>query len=291
MYHRFSADTKVLVWQCEHIRKYYQPLTLSSFVEKLRSSDSFPTNSLVITVDDGYRDFLLYGYPVFRHFDIPCTVYLVSDFLDGELWLWWNQMEFAFRNSDRTSLTFELAGQEVAVTFQSVEQRVDTGRRIADAMTEIDDKERLRLLKLIPELLEVAIPNTAPAEWAPLQWNEVRELARNGVDFGAHTRSHPVLSRINDPDKQRQEIEGSKLRIEQELGKPVRHFCYPNGRISDFNDESVAIVKSSGFETATTTERGLNFAGSQPFLLRRLGVEPTIPSHYFAELLAGARKE
>ena len=63
------------------------------------------------------------------------------------------------------------------------------------------------------------------------------------------------------------------------------------GLESDFDATTVELVRQCGFQTATTTERGLNFPGSQPLLLRRLGVEPTLPKNYFIELLAGARKQ
>src|SRR4030095_6357518 len=122
MYHRFGPQTDALAWQCEYIVKHYRPLSLDSYAELQKSGQPIPQNSLAITVDDGYRDFLLYAYPVFRKFEIPCTVYLVSDFLDGKLWLWWNQLEYAFRNSRRDSLTFELDGRAFTVSFNGVEE-------------------------------------------------------------------------------------------------------------------------------------------------------------------------
>jgi peptidoglycan/xylan/chitin deacetylase (PgdA/CDA1 family) len=242
-------------------------------------------------VDDGYRDFLLYGFPVFRAFDIPCTVYLVSDFLDQKLWLWWDQLAFAFRHTKRDSLTFTLNHDELSFQLRDQAQREALGADIANRLTQVTNSERVRLVKLIPELLEVEIPTTPPAEFEALKWEEVRELAKDGVAFGAHTVTHPILSRLSDSQHQRAEIEGSKRRIEQELDQPVEHFCYPNGLYDDFDEETVELVKRAGFKTATTTERGLNFRGSRPYTLLRLGTDPELPRNYFTELLAGARKQ
>jgi peptidoglycan/xylan/chitin deacetylase (PgdA/CDA1 family) len=118
----------------------------------------------------------------------------------------------------------------------------------------------------------------------------VRDLARNGVEFGAHTKTHPILSSIHDSKELQTEIKESKQRVEQELGKPVIHFCYPNGLSSDFNAETLELVKDAGFLSAVTTEPGLNFAGARLLMLRRIGVDPTLPKDYFAELLSGLRK-
>ena len=92
MYHQFSPDRKTLAEQCEHMRRYYQPVSLTSISESLETGRPLPPNSIAITVDDGYRDFFLHAYPVFLEYQIPATVFLVSDFLDEKLWLWWDQI-------------------------------------------------------------------------------------------------------------------------------------------------------------------------------------------------------
>jgi peptidoglycan/xylan/chitin deacetylase (PgdA/CDA1 family) len=290
MYHRFSEDVKGLEWQCEHIQRNYHPISLDSYGAAISKGEKVRPDSLIVTVDDGYRDFL-YASPIFARFDIPATVYLVSDFIDGKIWLWWNQLEYAFQHSTRNALSLSLGENKIAVSLDGPEQRLSTCRHIADAMTRVEDSERLRLLKKIPELLAVSIPSEPPPQWAPLEWSEIRELTQQGVSFGAHTKTHPILSRVVEPGKQREEIFQSKLRIEQQLGLDVRHFCYPNGSYTDFDDHSIELVRRSGYQTATTTERGLNFPACQPLLLRRLGVEPNYPRNYFAELLAGARSQ
>ena len=289
MYHRFPEDTKHLEWQCNHIRKHYKPVGLDEWTND--AVEAADPNSLIVTVDDGYRDFLLYGFPVFCAYEIPCTVYLVSDFLDGKLWLWWDQLTYAFRQTKRTSLTFTLNSEELSFRFPNPTDRETLSADIAIRLTRVEDPERLRIIKLIPELLEVDISASPPTDYEPLKWDEARQLAKDGVVFGAHTVTHPILSRITDSQKKRAEIEGSKLKIQLELDQPVQHFCYPNGLNDDFDEETVTIVQKAGFKTATTTERGLNFRGSRPFELRRLGIDPDLPRDYFTELLAGARKQ
>ena len=69
-------------------------------------------------------------------------------------------------------------------------------------------------------------------------------------------------------------IVGSKARIDRELGRPTRHFCYPNG---DVNGTVLEVVKKAGFEMAVTTRSGMNAPGEDPYLLKRLSVEPGLP--------------
>lgn len=68
-----------------------------------------------------------------------------------------------------------------------------------------------------------------------LSVNEIRELAANGFTIGAHTVTHPHLTRLP-LEEARREIEESQIQLEQITGRPVRHFAYPHG------DHSVGIL-------------------------------------------------
>ena len=73
MYHRFS-DRDALVTQCAHIRANYQPVSLTQAADWLLCGGGWPDNAIVVTVDDGYRDFYEVAYPVFREYGIPAVV-------------------------------------------------------------------------------------------------------------------------------------------------------------------------------------------------------------------------
>lgn len=290
MYHRFAADTTGLREQCEHIRNHYQPITLSSLAESLIEQKPLPHNALTVTVDDGYRDFFTNAFPVLHEYGIPATVFLVTDFLDRNLWLWWNQIEYAFRQTSKDTLDLDLSDYgSRRFSFHAAEEKDKIWIEVAELLTTVDNSRRLEALEQIFSSLDVDIPSSPPAEWTALSWEEVGQMARKGIEFGAHTRTHPILAQIDNQTIVQDEIEGSKIRIEEQLGMPIKHFCYPNGGRADFNDETIAIVKKCGFQTAVTTERGMISDNADPFLLRRIGVEPYGNTPYFRELLAGIR--
>ena len=65
-----------------------------------------------------------------------------------------------------------------------------------------------------------------------LSWREIREMHGYGLEFGAHTLTHPDLTRL--PSNQVEyEIRDSKAVIEEALGVPVPSFAYPYGRYDD----------------------------------------------------------
>jgi peptidoglycan/xylan/chitin deacetylase (PgdA/CDA1 family) len=99
----------------------------------------------------------------------------------------------------------------------------------------------------------------------PLRWSEVREMARHGVEFGAHTISHRSLTALDDTELA-QEIQGSRALIAEHGGVDSNTFCYPRGH---FDERVKAAVRSAGFRLACTTMPGCVTADTHPFSLRR----------------------
>jgi peptidoglycan/xylan/chitin deacetylase (PgdA/CDA1 family) len=84
----------------------------------------------------------------------------------------------------------------------------------------------------------------------------VINLDRQGMEIGAHTVTHPILTSLDDAAA-RAEIRTSKEQLEALIGKPVRLFAYPNGKVGmDFDARHVAMVREAGFDAAFTTAVG-----------------------------------
>jgi peptidoglycan/xylan/chitin deacetylase (PgdA/CDA1 family) len=84
----------------------------------------------------------------------------------------------------------------------------------------------------------------------PLEWAQVRDMRKAGMEIGAHTFSHPNLARLS---RQAVEVElkRSKDIIEQHLGEPVTLMAYPFGKPGrHFRDETAQIAAASGFKYA-----------------------------------------
>lgn len=291
MYHQFPADTAGLRAQCEHIRRYYAPVTMAEVAQALDRREALAPHAVAVTIDDGFRDFLLNGFPIFQEFGIFPTVFLVSDFLDRRCWPWWKEIEYAIENTEHGVLEGELENKPFSFAVITAAEKARALEHIVESLKRVSNDARERNQKEIVQRLGITLPAELPQDSEPLAWEEVRQLAGKGVEFGAHTRTHPILSSISDEAQLHEEITGSKRRIEEELRSPVVHFCYPNGRPEDIGPQALELTRNGGFRTAVTTAGGMNLpAKADPFLLRRLGVTPSMPDFYFAELLSGVRK-
>ena len=94
---------------------------------------------------------------------------------------------------------------------------------------------------------------------------QVREWLAAGHDIGSHTLTHPYLTRLP-PQRTREEIASSRKKLEDLFGRPIRHFCYPYG---DWNESVRDLVIAAGYQTACTTNPGVNTSADSPFALKR----------------------
>ena len=116
--------------------------------------------------------------------------------------------------------------------------------------------------------------------------SQVREWLAAGQEIGAHTRTHPWLTKIPKAAA-REEIFASKKSLEDRFGIRVDHFCYPYG---DWNEEVRDQVIAAGYLTACTTQTGVNAPGSPPYELRRFTARyPTRNLETFWSRLRGRR--
>lgn len=100
---------------------------------------------------------------------------------------------------------------------------------------------------------------------AMLAWNEIREMYREGIDFGAHTLTHPHLPRLTFEEMEK-EIRESKNRIETVLNAPVTAFAYPYGRY-DFHSREIV---RRYFDCACSDRLGLVSMNSDRYALERI---------------------
>ena len=119
----------------------------------------------------------------------------------------------------------------------------------------LPDAERLAALRDLSSAADVPIPTTPPPEFQVLSWTDLCSAEKPGVRFGAHSLTHPILSRCDDAHS-RFEIVQSVARVAAELTNPSTVFCYPNGRGSDFGEREIAAVRDSGVKAAVSSMAG-----------------------------------
>jgi peptidoglycan/xylan/chitin deacetylase (PgdA/CDA1 family) len=271
MYHRVNNEaddifegvpTKEFAAQMEGLNRYYTVLPLEELVERALVGD-VPPNSVAVTFDDGYRDNYEHAFPILKQYGIPATIFLTTGVIGRPGILWHDVVFELFRRTAVTSV--EIEGRHYPLLSRpDRQQSLFTALKI---LRRLSPQERNEHIARMAASLDVSIGS----DYGPkmLTWEQVGEMTRAGVTFGAHTVSHPILSRMP-LDKAIQEIETSKSTIEHKLGRKVRSFAYPNGSREDFTEALKGSLKEAGFRCAVTTMWGINGRSTDPFELRRM---------------------
>jgi peptidoglycan/xylan/chitin deacetylase (PgdA/CDA1 family) len=108
-----------------------------------------------------------------------------------------------------------------------------------------------------------------------MTWEQVRDLASRGFDIGAHTQTHIDMGHES-ADVIAAELAGSRLALEQALGREVRLFAYPFGGPENITETARTLVRDAGFTCCLSCDSGTNPVLPNPFYLRRLPI-----SHWY----------
>jgi hypothetical protein len=155
------------------------------------------------------------------------------------------------------------------VELTDPERRRRTGRLLRGALKLVPDDERRALLADLAQQAGVDATEAPSAPYRALEPAQVEQLAAEGVQFGAHTVTHPILSRCS-AAVARWEITESVRTVQALVGRPVTTFAYPNGAPHDFSAREVALLGALGVPVAVTTSRGRVAVHADPLRLPRL---------------------
>lgn len=249
--------------QIVYLREKYEVMSLPELIERIRSEKALPKRGAVITFDDGYRNTYTYAYPILRKYNTPATVFLTTGYIGTDNLFWWDKVAQIVKNATFTKLELEEVGEYSVVILN---QRLKATRQIIKCLKVLPEETRNQLLQRMEAF--ATDPLVALNEAATLSWDQIEEMSHHNITFGAHTVTHPILTKISS-EQANYEIYQSKKDIEEHLNKPVNLFCYPNGERGDFNEETKQLLRHSGFDSAVSLIPGMNTTRTDLYELRR----------------------
>jgi peptidoglycan/xylan/chitin deacetylase (PgdA/CDA1 family) len=270
-------EPRVFAAQMRFIKKHYRVVPLGQLCSELQEA-RLVKPTLAITFDDGYRDLYTHAFPVLQKYQIPATIYLIGRSMETGEAPWYDRIFAALSAAEGPALEVHL-GSPCRFTLSSPAARAAAAWEIVCYLRSIPDSER----RVWCADFEARVPvPERELQDRMLNWKQVREMQRGGVNFGAHTMTHPSVSRLS-PSVMENEFKFSRQVLEQGLGGYVQDFAYPFGKPSDCGAVAEGYLLRSGYRSAVTTTAGTNTIGANLMALRRLqiGDDPSIPSFAF----------
>lgn len=255
-----SASPALFERHLRYLARFYHPIGAAELLAALGGRHALPRGAVLVTFDDGYRDFQEIAWPLLKRYQVPAVLFVPTAFADDpDRIFWWDALWQVLARTGRDRVA--LAGHP-SLSLASPGDRVAASRTVAEWLKTLTPSGRSAALDALIEQHEVR-PEPTPAV---LSWAELRRLADDGVTVAAHGRTHELLDQIEGPALAR-EVAGCRDDLVRELGACPPLFAYPNG---NFNRRSLEALDAAGFRAGFTAAHGLNRRpAADPLLLRR----------------------
>lgn len=276
---------KHLIW----LKTHFTILPLSYIIERHQEHKGIPEAACAITFDDGYENLYSHAFPVLKEFGIPAAVFLTTDFIDKKEPLWVDRLEYATGVTTVENIYVKFGHTHKKFSLASYNERCYADNTIRNYLKKIPAREAIEILEKIAITTGKDLSSTlCDSPYKGLSWGKIREMSNNGIEFAAHTLTHPVLARVSKEEARRQ-IKESHGRLKEELGKALPIFAYPNGQEEDFTELTISLLKEAGFTAALTAIPGYLNADSDLFKLPRFSLDGTNHMPIFRMTVSGAK--
>jgi len=257
-----EPDAAKFAEQLQLLVRTFNILRLDRAVSLL-AADQLPPRALSVTFDDGYRDNFDVALPILRRFEVPATFFVASGFMAGGA-MFNDTIIEAIRTAKRQSFALPWAEQQT-VQIGSIAEKLQAIDSLLPVVKKIPLVERARVVQELAQRMDADPPSQLM-----MSAEQVKSLHEQGMEVGAHTLHHPILSSLPDTEAQH-EIAASKQQLEALLGVPVTGFAYPNGRPGrDYAPVHAAMVQQAGFAYAVSTRWATADAASPLYELPRV---------------------
>ena len=280
-----SASVAGFRWQMEYIRQRYEPITFQTLLDVLDGSAVLPERPVIVTFDDGYDDNYYNAFPVLRSFGIPATVFVSTGYIGQGKPFWFDLVAHILFRIPVGAVSLKGFDMDLRVD-DDVESRRTATAKLIGALKRVSNQCRLEFLNGFEREYSYVVDGDGFERSRPLDWSHVREMSAAGIEFGSHTVTHPILSKLDDDTLER-ELVLSKETLERELGKPMSILAYPVGGPEEFNEKVVEVAQAVGYRAGVSYVPGVNKMDHlDRFRLRRQHVERYTTADYFSGLLS-----
>jgi peptidoglycan/xylan/chitin deacetylase (PgdA/CDA1 family) len=281
----FSCTSKTFEQHLCFYKKYFDVVTPRQLNGEVAS---FKKPVLCITFDDGYLDNFEIALPLLQKHGLNATFFVTSNYVKQVKIPWWDEIAWMLQNSDTKSFNLAWTGERQF----DVAQIRSNNHNLHKFMTVIKSHSELSMQKklvLLQNILAITFDIAGLTKPLFMSESNVTEMKNAGMEIGGHTMNHPILSHLS-ASEQSIEINQNKQHLEGLTKQPVTTFAYPVGSYDCYDQDTLDILKKSGYKIAFTYENGLNLKyNDRPFELLRFPIEMNDSIHRLKYMMSFPR--
>ncbi len=246
----------------------FQILPLSALPDVLRHPDRHTRTAFLIS-DDGYRNVFANAADVLEDLGLPWALFVSTHHIDTGEFNPFTVARMFFHFAPAGS--YAIPHMEAKIVLGEMKAREAAARRGLEKLRALDAFQGREAV----DAMQAALPSESLAALKErfaseqfLDWPQVAELAKRGVEIGAHAHWHWPMHAGRSAKDLAHEACFSRRRVQVGVGH-CRYFAYPFGNIGDISRTAWHAARDAGYEYAFTTLAGSLDGGSNPWLLPR----------------------
>ncbi len=236
-----------------HLKQHFEIVTLHACLQGKFSQATRPL--CLLTFDDGWEDNFSTAYPLLKKHGVPAAIFLTTGMIEEGAVFWVERL---------LRFTRSCGWEEIRTRLAAVAGTPALGPDPEAGVEFLKHMPARRREQILASVL-AGEPGGDSGGDTMMTWDQVRALSRDGITFGAHTVTHPLLT-YEEPTDVARELTAAKEKIESVLGLPAEAFAYPNG---DWNPAVRRAVEAAGYRGAFEVRSGW-YDGGDAFTIRRV---------------------
>lgn len=270
-FYELGIPRSIFEAQLDFLKRHFRVVSLEEICTSLKSpGGALPERAVAITFDDGYADNYTEAFPALRARGLPATLFVCPGQIEQGGPFWWDRLARAVFTQRLEAITVDLGRGAETFPLNGMPSRRAFLEHAREALKAVSTTSARQTIERI-EATAGTGPDDPAVEASLLSWEQIRKMQGEGIEVGAHTLDHPILSQLL-PREAEWQITESRRRLEDRLGQPVRWFSYPNGKAVDAGPEIRRMVREAGYEAAVSTIEGRVSRESSLFWLERKGM-------------------
>jgi peptidoglycan/xylan/chitin deacetylase (PgdA/CDA1 family) len=277
--------------QMEMLARHAVPIGIDELVRALDGA-ALPANAVMVTFDDGYRSCHELALPILREVGIPATFFIPTTYVEQRRLYWWERIAILIRQAK-----VDIGILKYPYPFEVTPADPGSLDMLTAMVKNTPSLDVERFLDELGTALRVEWNHEIDAKHAEqlvMTWDQVRALVDAGMDVESHSRRHRVLQTLDDTELH-DELLGSRLELEAQLGRPVRAIAYPVGRRISHIHRIRDAVRDAGYLIGFSNNSGVSRLNSRSlrrtrpvdrFNVRRLGTGRAVSDAWFLTQIA-----
>lgn len=209
----------------DYLLQYFTPIGLNDLMDCVKHQTALPSNSFLLTFDDGLSECFHIIAPILKRKGIPATFFINSDFIDNKA------LMFRYKASYLIEQLTLIQVAETAVAPFFLEHQLPFSS-LKNSLLNIRWHQQ-DLLDKLALAFRIDFDSFLQKQKPYLSQVQIAQMIEDGFTFGSHSQNHPTYNKISLEDQIQQTLLSQEY-LTQRFQLPYQTFAFP------FTDDGVS---------------------------------------------------